>query len=137
MLSLMKRNRDFFEDFFNDFNITTPSITNTLMKTDIKETKKGYELLVDLPGISKDDVKVSIENGYLQIEAEVKRETDEKDTESKFIRRERYYGNMKRSYYVGDISIEDVKGTFKDGVLNIQIPKELKKVQEKKYLELK
>ncbi len=137
MLSLMKRNRDFFEDFFNDFNITTPSITNTLMKTDIKETKKGYELLVDLPGITKDDVKVSIENGYLHIEAEVKRETDEKDTESKFIRRERYYGNMKRSYYVGDISIEDVKGTFKDGVLNIQIPKELKKVQEKKYLELK
>jgi HSP20 family molecular chaperone IbpA len=137
MLSLMKRNRDFFEDFFNDFNITTPSISNTLMKTDIKETKKGYELLVDLPGISKDDVKVSIENGYLQIEAEVKRETDEKDNESKFIRRERYYGNMKRSYYVGDISIDDVKGTFKDGVLTIQIPKELKKVPEKKYLELK
>lgn len=137
MLSLMKRNRDFFEDFFNDFNIATPSITNTLMKTDIKETKKGYELLVDLPGISKDDVKVSIENGYLQIEAEVKRETDEKDNESKFIRRERYYGNMKRSYYVGDISIDDVKGTFKDGVLTIQIPKELKKVPEKKYLELK
>ena len=107
------------------------------MKTDIKETKKGYELLVDLPGISKDDVKVSIENGYLQIEAEVKRETDEKDNESKFIRRERYYGNMKRSYYVGDISIDDVKGTFKDGVLTIQIPKELKKVPEKKYLELK
>ena len=137
MLSLMKRNRDFFEDFFNDFNITTPSISNTLMKTDIKETKKGYELLVDLPGISKDDVKVSIENGYLQIEAEVKRETDEKDNESKFIRRERYYGNMKRSYYVGDISIDDVKKTFKDGVLTIQIPKELKKVPEKKYLELK
>ncbi len=136
MLSLIKRNRDFFDDFFNDFNIATPSINNTLMKTDIKETKKGYELLVDLPGISKEDVKVSIENGYLHIEAEVKRENDEKDKECKYIRRERYYGQVKRSYYVGDISIDDVKGSFKDGVLNIQIPKELKKVQEKKYLEL-
>ncbi|MGI6360001.1 MAG: Hsp20/alpha crystallin family protein [Acholeplasmatales bacterium] len=132
----MKRNRDFFEDFFNDFNVTTPSITNALMKTDIKETKKGYELLVDLPGIQKEDVKVSIENGYLQIEAEIKQENDEKDADSKYIRRERYYGQVKRSYYVGDISIDDVKGSFKDGVLKIQIPKEVKKVQEKKYLEL-
>ncbi len=136
MLSLVRRNRDFFEDFFNDFNVTTPNMTNTLMKTDIKETKKGYELLVDLPGISKEDVKVSIENGYLHIEAEVKRENDEKDQECKYIRRERYYGQVKRSYYVGDISIDDVKGSFKDGVLNVQIPKEVKKVQEKKYLEL-
>lgn len=136
MLSLIRRNRDFFEDFFNDLNVTTPNMTNTLMKTDIKETKKGYELLVDLPGINKDDVKVSIENGYLHIEAEVKRENDEKDQECKYIRRERYYGQVKRSYYVGDISIDDVKGSFKDGVLSVEIPKEVKKVPEKRYLEL-
>lgn len=137
MLSLYRKNRNFFDDFFNDFRMVTPNTANSLMKTDITETENSYKLAVELPGYDKDDVKVSIEDGYLLIEAETRIENDEKDTDDKFLKRERYYGSMKRSYYVGDVEIDDVKGSFDKGILNLEVPKEVKKVPEKKYLELK
>ncbi|MDD4469522.1 MAG: Hsp20 family protein, partial [Acholeplasmataceae bacterium] len=79
MLSLYRKNRSFFDDFFNDFRMVTPNTGNTLMKTDITETENSYRLAVELPGYDKDDIKVSIEDGYLLIEAEKKIENDEKD----------------------------------------------------------
>lgn len=137
MLSLYRKNRNFFDDFFNDFRMVTPNTANSLMKTDITETENSYKLAVELPGYDKDDVKVSIEDGYLLIEAETRIENDEKDNDDKFLKRERYYGSMKRSYYVGNVEIDDVKGSFDKGILNLEVPKEVKKVPEKKYLELK
>ncbi|MDY0316933.1 MAG: Hsp20/alpha crystallin family protein [Acholeplasmatales bacterium] len=137
MLSLYRKNRSFFDDFFNDFRMVTPNTGNTLMKTDITETENSYRLAVELPGYDKDDIKVSIEDGYLLIEAEKKIENDEKDNNDKFLRRERYYGSMKRSYYVGDVEIDAIKGSFDKGILHLEIPRETKKIPEKKYLELK
>ena len=103
------------------------------MNTDIKETDNGYEMLIDLPGFAKEDVKVELNDGYLIVSAEKgfdKNESDSKDDKKndKYIRKERYSGSCKRSFYVGDaITEEDIKASFKHGILTLDIPKKDKK----------
>ena len=109
-----------------------------VMKTDIKETDKGYELVVDLPGFTKDEVKATLEDGYLTISAEKGLDKEEKEKESgHYIRKERYAGACSRSFYVGDgVSEEDIKGEFKHGILTLFIPKKEAKpaVEQKKTI---
>ena len=111
-----------------------------LMKTDIKESDTGYELVMDLPGFQKDEVKVALENGYLTISAAKGLNKDEQDKDtSKYIRRERYAGACQRSFYVGDtVKQEDIKGEFKHGILKLFVPKKEVKpaVEEKKYISI-
>jgi len=137
MLSLFRKDRGFFDDFFDDFNVFGPNSSSNLMKTDIKETDQGYTLSVELPGYTKDDVRVSIEDGYLLIEAHTKKDIASEDKETKYIRKERYVGTMKRSYYVGHLDLDDIAGTFDNGILHLNLPKEPTKEPEKRYLELK
>lgn len=135
MLSLLRRDRDFFDSLFDEFKVS-PFTQDVFMRTDIKENDKSYELAIELPGFEKQDVKVSLDNGYLMVEAERKNESNHNDPQGKFIKRERYYGIMKRSYYVGSIELSDVKGIFDKGVLKLEIPKEPRRVETKKYLEI-
>lgn len=137
MLSIYRRNKDIFEDFFNDFKLSGSNLPAGMMKTDIKDSENHYLLSVELPGYDKDDIKVSLEDGYLTIETEKKSENESASDQGKYIRKERYYGLMKRSYYVGDVTIDDVKGSFDKGILHLEVPKEVKKVPEKRYLKLK
>ena len=109
-----------------------------MMKTDIKETDDSYEQEMDLPGFTKDEVKVSLEDGYLTISAAKGLDKDEQDKKSgRYIRKERYAGACERTFYVGDsVAQEDVKGEFKHGILKLTIPKKVEKpeVPEKKYI---
>ena len=109
-----------------------------LLKTDIKETKEGYELVIDVPGFKKDEVKVALKDGYLTVSAAKGLDEDDKDKETgKYIRRERYTGSCQRSFYVGDdITEEDIKGEFKHGILKLFVPKKEAKpaVEQKKYI---
>lgn len=99
--------------------------TTTLMKTDIKELEKGYTLDVDLPGFSKENIQAELKDGYLTITASRSSETEDKDNEGKFLRRERFEGTCKRSFYVGEyLHEEDIHAEFKDGVLKLSFPKE-------------
>ena len=99
-----------------------------MMKTDIRETDGSYELDVDLPGFKKDEIQASLENGYLTISAAKGLDKDEKDKEGKYIRQERYAGAMSRSFYVGDeVTQEDIKAKYEDGILKLSIPKKEKK----------
>ena len=139
-----------FDDFFGDFpfyydkdmkNVEKKLYgrkASHVMKTDIKETDNGYELVVDLPGFTKDEVQATLENGYLTISAEKGLDKDEKEKETgHYIRKERYAGACSRSFYVGeDIEQEDVKAEFKHGILKLFVPKkEAKKaVEENKYI---
>ena len=88
-----------------------------LMKTDVKETDQGYELEMDLPGFTKDEVKVSLENGYLTIQAAKGLDQDEQEKDTgRYIRRERYAGACERSFYVGENMVEeDIKGDIAVG----------------------
>lgn len=99
--------------------------TTKLMKTDIKETDTGYTLEVDLPGFSKDNIQAELKDGYLTITAEKSENREEKNAEGKYLRRERFQGTCKRSFYVGEyLHEEDITAQFTDGVLNLSFPKE-------------
>ena len=109
-----------------------------LLRTDIKETKEGYELVVDVPGFKKDEVKVALKDGYLTVSAAkgLDEEEDDKKT-GRYIRRERYAGACERSFYVGeDVKQEDIKAKFENGILSLSVPKpvEQKKVETSKRI---
>ena len=107
-----------------------------VMKTDVHEHDEGYELDIDLPGFKKDEIKLSLENGYLSVNAAKSLDKDKKNIKGKIIRQERYAGSMQRSFYVGDALTEtDIKAKFEDGVLKLSIPKkETEKLPETKTI---
>ena len=123
----------FDRDFWGRTNNKT---TKNLMKTDIREHDAGYELDIDLPGFKKDEIKVELENGYLTISATKGTNNDEQDKKGKYIRKERYAGTMQRSFYVGDdVTQEDIKAKFENGILSLSIPKkDAKAVETKKTI---
>ena len=125
---------NFMDDMFPESGRKTFKTMPSIMRTDIKETEDQYVLSVELPGFNKEDVKLSLKDGYLNISATAQNEEEEKD--GKFLRRERYTGAMTRSFYVGeDITEEDVKAKFGNGVLTLALPKEApKKIEEPKYI---
>jgi len=99
--------------------------TTKLMKTDIKELENGYTMDVDLPGLAKENIQAELKDGYLTITASKSSEAEDKGEEGKFLRRERFQGTCKRSFYVGEyLHEEDIKAEFKDGVLKLSFPKE-------------
>ena len=90
--------------------------------TDIKEDKENYFVMLDLPGISKNDVKVSYADGQLSISGERKQEKESND--SKFHRVERTYGRYYRSFTLPQQVKEDkIEAEFKDGQLTVTVPK--------------
>ncbi len=108
-----------------------------MMSTDVKETEEGYEVIMNLPGFTKEDVKGEVKDGYLTISASTSTSNDTKDEEGKYIHRERYSGSCSRSFYVGDaVTQEDIKAKFEDGTLKLLIPKKepAEKVEEKHYI---
>ena len=114
----------FEREFWGRQNPAYTKNTKNLMKTDIREHDAGYELDIDLPGFKKDEIKAELENGYLTISATKGTSDDEQDKKGKYIRRERYAGTMQRSFYVGeDVTQEDIKAKFEDGILKLSIPK--------------
>lgn len=129
-----------FDDFMDGFpfgNYKNPSSFNSLMKTDIRDMEQSYELDIDMPGFRKEDIKAELKNGYLTIEAQTSRDNDEKDEKGRYIRRERYSGSCQRSFYVGeDVTQEDIKARFENGILKLTVPKKeaLPKVEQNRYI---
>ncbi len=124
-----RRLDDIFDSAFNGYN-------NGLMSTDIKENDDDYEVLVNLPGINKDDVKLELKNGYLTVNASTSSETEDSDKNGKYLRKERFEGSCSRSFYVGDkVDENDIHAKFDNGVLTIEFQKpEKKQVVEKDHL---
>ena len=133
-----------FDDWFDDFDRQMQHMDRRLygrnanreMKTDVREKEDGYEIDMDLPGFKKDQVELNLENGYLTVTANKGFDKDEKDDKGRMIRQERYAGSMQRSFYVGqNMTEEDVKAHFEDGVLHLNLPKkDARKIPEKKTI---
>lgn len=131
----------FMDDFMDDFAYPAMSGMQTnrygdFMRTDAKETDDGYELDIDLPGATKDDVKLQLKDGYLMVGASKNADDGEKDKDGKYIWRERSYGSMSRSFYVGnDITEKDIHARFDNGTLKLTLPKsEADKVEADNYI---
>ena len=132
-----------FDEFFDDFARPVKSVARVsapataVMRTDIKESENGYELDIDLPGYKKEDVQAQLKDGYLTITATTAKNTDQKDENGKYIRRERYSGTCSRRFYVGDdIRQEDIRAKFEDGILKIGVPKKIEQpeIEENKFI---
>ena len=146
---------DLFGDFFND-NLNM----NTAIKADIRETKEAYILEADLPGMRKEDINLEYNQNYLTIHAhknetiiintgnnrmmaedtlnileEFKEEYPQyfevkEDKKENYIRKERHYGEVSRSFYVGNIDKSAISAKFENGVLEVTLPKQEKSINE-------
>lgn len=136
-MMLMPRRNDLFDDFFRGDEFFTKRERN-LMKTDIKELKDKYVFEVDLPGFDKENIQLSLRDGYLEVSAKTEREEKNED-EEKYLHSERFYGECSRSFYVGDaVTEEDIDAEFKNGILRVNVPKiEDKDQKEIKQIEIK
>lgn len=109
--------------------------TTGLMNTDIRETDQGYEMAIDLPGVQKENLSAELKDGYLYINVTVNRNTNDENSNGRYLRRERFVGSMRRTFYVGDkVTQEDIHARFQDGVLCLFIPKKQQQVLENKQL---
>ena len=135
-----------FDEFFDDFPMSREfrNLDRRLygknaareMKTDVHEHEDHYEVDIDLPGFRKEDITLTLENGYLTVTAAKGLDKDTTDKKGKVIRQERYSGTMRRSFYVGDALTEtDIGARLEHGVLSLSIPKkDEKKIPEKKVI---
>ena len=131
---IMRNN--FFDPFFSDFFEENPN--KKLMKTNIIDNGDHYEFEIELPKVKKENVKVSVEDGYLTVSAEYNSEESEKNKNSKFLRKECFYSTTSRSYYVGKgVTEEMVTGKLENGVLTLEVKKPVETKPVKRYIELK
>ena len=141
MLMIPRRRNEFdlFRDLFEGDEFFPTRRESSIMKTDIREKNGNYIIEIDLPGYEKENINLSLKDGYLEVTAEVKKEEKNEENE-KFVHKERFYGHCSRSFYVGEqIKEEDVNAEFKNGILNIWIPKkdDKKELPEAKHIEIK
>ncbi len=125
----------FLDDLFDSFFSAPVRTTRTAsMKADVRELDTHYEINLQLPGFAKEDITADLTDGYLTINASHKEENNEN---GKYLRRECYYGQMQRSFYVGDqIEKEDIRAGFENGILKLTVAKKeaTSQIEQKKYI---
>ena len=123
MLHYLRPRNNFERNIVDDF--FSPSFFSgsyNVMRTDVTENENEYLFEVELPGFNREDVKITLEDGYMNIKVE--KNTENNNEEKNYIRRERYYTTASRSYYVGNVDSSMIKAKFSNGILNITVPKE-------------
>ncbi len=123
LFSLHNEMGKIFGDLFaSQENETSGDSTSWMPTVDISETENGFELLAELPGVTKDDVHISVKDDLLTIKGEKRQE---KTDDSKDYRRiERHYGSFERKFTLPPkVEADNIKAEFKDGVLTLSIPK--------------
>lgn len=129
---------DYFEDFFNNFfsdDFFAPAmLNNNSFKVDVKEDDNQYLVEADLPGMKKENINLEYENNYLTISA--KKEDVLEDKRDNYVRRERSYGEFRRSFYVDNVDESKVDASFTDGVLKIALPKKEKGKENRRQIDI-
>ena len=142
IMSLIPRDSLFdLDNLFNHF--WSPAVSKGMTadffspRVDIKEKKGKYEITADLPGVDKDDLSVTLDNGVLTIEASTEEEKTEEE-DGKVIRKERRSGKFMRSFNLGaDVKESDINAKFKNGVLKLTVPKAEEQAVEPKRIDVK
>ena len=140
MMMIPRKRNDFdlFRDLFEGDDFFSNRRESQIMKTDIKEKKDKYIIEMDLPGYEKENINLSLKDGYLEVSAKVEKEENSGESE-RFIQKERFYGECSRNFYVGDwVEETDIHAEFKNGILKITVPKkeEPKAIPEAKKIEI-
>lgn len=115
---------DLFQDLFGDSSKEKMEYKNyeCAPSANILENNQGFELQLAIPGIQKEDVKISLEKNILNVSSE--KESAQLDENTRFTRREFVYGTFSRSFTLPDtIDTDKIGADFKDGILKITLPK--------------
>ena len=104
-------------------------------ETDIQDKGDRYVMEAELPGFEKEDIRLSVENGYLTISAEHREEAS--DDKKQYIRRERKYGSFARSFSIEGVDTEKISAEYKNGVLVIDLPKRTPAVPPSQRIEIR
>ena len=136
LMPMLWSNNDVFDEmdnFFNDGffggNGLMPreakpfDSTSGLMRTDVIEKDNCYQLEAELPGFNKEDISIDLKNDTLTISASHTDNKDEKDSDGKYIRRERRSSSYQRSFHVEGLKPEDIIAQYRNGVLTVNLPK--------------
>ncbi|MGN0657997.1 MAG: Hsp20/alpha crystallin family protein [Emergencia sp.] len=124
-----------FDDFM-DFPMRG-RMENQMMRTDVRDAGDHFELQMEMPGFKKEDVKAQLKDGMLTVSASTSSSDDQQDDQGRYIRRERFSGSCSRSFYVGEnVTQEDIRAKFEDGILKISVPKieDRPQIEENKYI---
>lgn len=132
----MLPSRKYYLDSIFDNFMDEGSDNFDVMKCDVYEKDGAYHIEADIPGFKKDEISVDCEDGYVTITAEKNTENEEKNENKRYIKRERFYGKTVRKFYVGDVDSEKINAEYKDGMLELVVPKE-EKLPNKKSIEIK
>lgn len=126
-------------DPFFDFFLPTERRTDSgiSMKTDVTEDEHNYYMEVELAGVKKEDINLTLKDGYLTISAKRENKNDQQKRNGKWLRHERYYGSAKRTFYVGLEDEKNISAKFEDGVLSLQFPKEEAKNEVVRKIDIK
>lgn len=112
-----------FDDLFKQYRLGGDLETMQPIRMDVSETDQAYKVKADMPGMNKEDIKIDVHGNQVTISAETKRESEDKQGES-LLRSERYYGQQYRSFTLAqDIDDDKVEAKYKDGVLELTLPK--------------
>ena len=107
----------------------------SIMNTDIIEKENGYELQIDLPGVKKEDIKIEMNKNLINISVSIAKSSDEEN--KKYIRKERFTGEIKRSFNIGeDIDEDNINASFENGILYLNLPKKEENDSNKKFIEI-
>ena len=121
-------NNLFDNDFFNAMS------NRGNFRADLKETNDSYLVVADLPGVKKGDIDIEFQNDNLVITA--KREEATEDNKESYVRRERHYGEFRRSFYIENVDEDKIKAKFEEGVLRIHLPKLTKDDENKRKINI-
>lgn len=133
-MSLIPRNF-YLDDIFEDMPRMPKVHDLHAMKCDVYEKDGNYNIEMDIPGYDKKDISIECDDGILTISAEKNNEVNEENEEKKYIRRERVYGKITRSFSFADIDEENITADFNNGILTVVIPKSQKQ-ESKKIIEI-
>ena len=114
---------DFFRAFFGDDFAKGMLGAERPLKVDVQDQGDHYLLETDLPGVSRENVHVDVNNGVLTISAEMNKSDERKDENGNYLYRERRYGKTSRAFNLDGIRDQDITAEFKDGVLRLNLPK--------------
>lgn len=130
----LSRGYDAFENFVNEFfndDFFYPTDKFIGFSADLSEDKDNYLIDADLPGMNKDNINIDLNDNNLTISAKREDVTEEKNKEN-YVRRERYFGEFRRSFYIDNVDEKNIKASFKDGVLHVVLPKKDKTISGRK-----
>jgi HSP20 family protein len=133
-----KRTRDLldFDNFFSEFYPDNffPSLEGRMMRLDIKELADRYIFDVELPGVNKEDIELIVVDDVITIN--VKKQEELTDEQSKYIRKERRYGMLSRSFNIPYVDTENIKAKFENGILHIILPKLTEQTMPQKRIDI-